>query len=87
MNRLSLSQEVDVSEECKNLVMRMLVAEPSRRMGMDDIKEHPWFLQDLIPGVLSMNDLLLNSKASNDKEALAKVLLPHLNPGKGKRVC
>ena len=39
----------------------MLVADPSQRMGMDEIKVNQWFLAGLPPGALEMNDHLISS--------------------------
>lgn len=33
-------------------------ADPARRIAFDDIKTHPWFVQDLPPGAFEMNDKL-----------------------------
>ena len=52
-------EDVPVSAECKELVQRLLVPEPSHRMSMLDILAHPWFLQDLPEGALAMNDFYL----------------------------
>ncbi len=34
----------------------MLNPNPEKRMGLDDIFQHAWFLKDLPPGALGMND-------------------------------
>lgn len=34
----------------------MLRPRPDERVGLDDICRHPWFLKDLPPGALAMND-------------------------------
>ena len=34
----------------------MLNPSPERRAGLDEIFQHPWFLKDLPPGALGMND-------------------------------
>ncbi|KAK9915945.1 hypothetical protein WJX75_006306 [Coccomyxa subellipsoidea] len=48
-----------VSAECKDLLQRILVADPAKRITMADIQRHPWFTRDLPEGVAQMNDQLL----------------------------
>jgi serine/threonine protein kinase len=36
-----------LSDQSKDLISRMLVTDPLKRMTMADIRAHPWFLQDL----------------------------------------
>ena len=48
-----------VSTDCLNMLTRVLVAPPADRLSMEDIKQHPWFLQGLPPGALDMNEFLL----------------------------
>jgi serine/threonine-protein kinase SRK2 len=48
-----------VSGECKDLLQRILVADPAKRITMADIQRHPWFTRDLPEGVAQMNDQLL----------------------------
>lgn len=41
--------ERPVSEEVKNLLGRMLVAEPTQRASVQEIEQHPWFRKDIPP--------------------------------------
>ncbi|XP_021300989.1 serine/threonine-protein kinase SRK2A-like isoform X1 [Herrania umbratica] len=38
---------VHVSQDCRNLLSRIFVANPSRRITLKEIKNHPWFLKNL----------------------------------------
>ncbi|CAH1441177.1 unnamed protein product [Lactuca virosa] len=38
---------VHISQECKQLLSRIFVANPSRRITIKEIKNHPWFLKNL----------------------------------------
>ncbi|KAF5783135.1 putative protein kinase CAMK-OST1L family [Helianthus annuus] len=38
---------VHISQECKQLLSRIFVANPLRRITMKEIKSHPWFLKNL----------------------------------------
>ena len=53
--------DVPVSPSCIDLVRRILVADPAKRLSMEGIKRHPWFLKDLPPGALDMNDFYLQA--------------------------
>jgi serine/threonine protein kinase len=35
-----------LSESSKDLVSKILVNDPQRRLSIDSIRSHPWFLQD-----------------------------------------
>ena len=60
----SLPPEVPASDACKDLLMRLLVADPNKRISLQGILGHPWFLETLPTGALSMNDHYL-SKTPN----------------------
>ena len=60
-------QDVDVSADCLDILTRVLVAQPSSRMSMEQIKTHPWFLKGLPPGALEMNDFLLQGLANQEE--------------------
>ncbi|GMY12648.1 serine/threonine-protein kinase [Fagus crenata] len=38
---------VHISQDCKHLLSRLFVANPSRRITLKEIKNHPWFLKNL----------------------------------------
>jgi len=54
----SIPPYVKISDECRDMMQRILVAEPDKRITVQQIKQHPWFLKDLPPGVAEMNDHL-----------------------------
>lgn len=39
--------DVPLSPECKDLIRRILVRDPAQRITLQQIQQHPWFLQDL----------------------------------------
>eukprot|EP00201_Polytomella_parva_P023945 CAMPEP_0175046964 /NCGR_PEP_ID=MMETSP0052_2-20121109/5328_1 /TAXON_ID=51329 ORGANISM="Polytomella parva, Strain SAG 63-3" /NCGR_SAMPLE_ID=MMETSP0052_2 /ASSEMBLY_ACC=CAM_ASM_000194 /LENGTH=141 /DNA_ID=CAMNT_0016310779 /DNA_START=1343 /DNA_END=1768 /DNA_ORIENTATION=- len=47
---------VKLSDDCRDLLARILVADPHRRITVDDIYSHRWFMRGLPPGVREMND-------------------------------
>ncbi|PIN09349.1 Non-specific serine/threonine protein kinase [Handroanthus impetiginosus] len=38
---------VHISQDCRHLLSRIFVANPSRRITIKEIKSHPWFLRNL----------------------------------------
>ena len=53
---------IPVSNECKDLLSKVLVGNPKNRYTIQQIQEHPWYLKDLPPGVIKMNDECLKLK-------------------------
>lgn len=46
---------MQVSVACRDLLKQMLTAEPSKRISIGGIMNHPWFLKDLPAGTHEMN--------------------------------
>ncbi|XP_073127968.1 serine/threonine-protein kinase SRK2A isoform X1 [Henckelia pumila] len=42
-----IPEYVHISQDCRHLLSRIFVANPSRRISIKDIKSHPWFLKNL----------------------------------------
>ena len=59
-------QHPQVSTECLDILRRVLVADPSRRITMEEIKTHKWFTRGLPPGALEMNEFLLQGLSTMD---------------------
>ena len=47
--------------------MRLLVADSERRLSMDEIKEHPWFIHSLPSGANEMNEYYHNENSGVDE--------------------
>ncbi|MEW5307947.1 MAG: hypothetical protein WDW36_010314 [Sanguina aurantia] len=73
----SFPADVAVSPECQDLLLRLLVADPSKRMAMGDILSHPWFLASLPSTALHMNDkfIAMNDYTGVQGEEEIKALL------------
>ncbi|CAF2133599.1 unnamed protein product [Brassica rapa] len=41
---------VRISSECKHLLSHIFVADPDKRITVQEIEKHPWFLKNLLPG-------------------------------------
>lgn len=50
--------QVKATKDCRNILSRILVAQPGKRITIPEIQRHPWYLKDLPPGVVDMNDHL-----------------------------
>ncbi len=53
-----------LSAGCVELIQSLLVADPSRRITMEQVKGHRWFLEALPEGAGSMNDLFIADSVS-----------------------
>lgn len=49
---------IKVSDSCRDLLRRILVDKPEQRITIQGIQKHPWYVEDLPPGVAEMNDNL-----------------------------
>ena len=47
---------IPVSTACRDLISKVLVADVSKRLTIEQIQAHPWYQVDLPPGVTSMNE-------------------------------
>lgn len=59
-----LPSHVAMSLDCRDLLARILVADPARRLTVPQILQHPWFTRGLPEGVAEMNDHLVPPHAS-----------------------
>lgn len=83
----SIPDTIAISNECRELLCRMLVADPNQRISMDDIQKHQWFLTNLPPEAAAMNDNYLSEddEASvQSVEDIKKILKDAQTPGPGK---
>ncbi|CAL8464870.1 g4405 [Coccomyxa elongata] len=47
---------IHISDECKDLISKILVVDPEKRLTVQQIQQHPWYLQDLPAGLDRFND-------------------------------
>jgi len=57
--RYEIPEELGLSEDCKDLLRRMLLPEPHKRITTEGILDHPWFNTNLPPEAATMNDRCL----------------------------
>eukprot|EP00877_Chromochloris_zofingiensis_P007647 jgi/Chrzof1/3135/Cz12g13050.t1 len=78
----------NVSAECKDLIHKLLDPNPRERLGIQGIKQHPWFLQDLPEQALLMNQAHLDAynehplsqQAIDELETLVDQAIPRRPP-------
>lgn len=76
---------VPVTEKFKSLIGCMLVTDPKKRFSVKEVMQHPWFVQDLVPGALLINKMLVQeSKANAPSEEVRGALddVPRHRPGR-----
>lgn len=57
-----------LSPECRDLMSQILVADPSKRITIQQLQDHPWYMKDLPPGVKEMNDNMRMPPAGSQSE-------------------
>ncbi|KAK6775114.1 hypothetical protein RDI58_026115 [Solanum bulbocastanum] len=62
----SIPYYVRVSKECKLLLSQIFVADPSKRITIEEIKKHSWFLKDLPIEYMEGEDASLQMKEENE---------------------
>ncbi len=60
----AIPSDLNISAACRDLMSRLMVPNPEERLTMEGIKTHPWFLADLPPGAMEMNEMLLHDPAT-----------------------
>ena len=53
---------INISDEVKDLINRMLQPNPVRRISMAEIKQHPWYTSNLPPYLLDLSNIAYSRK-------------------------
>lgn len=83
----SMPADVPITPECRHLLTCLLEANPAKRLNMQQISQHPWFLQNLPPDALAMNANFLNNTDYSLVQSVSeiqRILHEARNPGPGK---
>nr|CAD7424086.1 unnamed protein product [Timema monikensis] len=73
----------DVSEDAKDLMRKLMVKEPSKRLSAEDCMKHPWFLEcDPQPLPRKVPSLLTNIKSCEKVESICT----NVSPVAGKKL-
>lgn len=57
--RVEINFPRSLSADCHDLLSKILVREPHKRISVDGIQSHPWYMKNLPPGVKEMNNSLV----------------------------
>ncbi|TMW86712.1 hypothetical protein EJD97_020971 [Solanum chilense] len=87
----SIPYYVRVSKECNHLLSRIFVADPEKRITIEEIKKHPWFLKNLPKEFMKKGEeaslVQMNSEEKplqSIEEALA-IIQEARKPGEGSK--
>jgi polo-like kinase 1 len=64
MNAYAFPENVNISDEAKDLISRILVTEPEERLGLDAIKTHAFFTKNSVPKLLPTSTLAVPPASS-----------------------
>ncbi|XP_048435847.1 serine/threonine-protein kinase SAPK3-like [Pyrus x bretschneideri] len=80
---------VRVSADCKHLLSRIFVANPSKRISLPEIKEHPWFLKNLPKELIEVERTNYASverdQPKQSIEEINKIIHEARTPGEGSK--
>ena len=71
--QLSTICSVIVSSECLDLMKRLLKPDPCKRISLDDLLTHPWFVKKLPPHATEMNDYYLTLPVPDEHQGPEQV--------------
>ncbi len=82
MNAYSFPDSVIISEHAKNLISKILILDPSKRLKLDDIVAHPFFKMYVqVPKTMPNSTLACPPSSSFMKQYMGSSSIPTLNPG------
>ncbi|XP_076905950.1 serine/threonine-protein kinase SAPK2-like [Bidens hawaiensis] len=80
----AIPDTVEISLECKHLLYRIFVANPEKRITIQEIQMHPWFLKNLPSDLMvgsSSHSTSLNDTNQNIDEILSIIQEARTHPG------
>nr|XP_033516221.1 serine/threonine-protein kinase SAPK2-like isoform X3 [Nicotiana tomentosiformis] len=85
----SIPYYVRVSKECKHLLSQIFVADPEKRITMEEIKKHPWFLKNLPIEFIEGEEASLQTNGENEPsqsiEEVLAIIQEARKPGEGHK--
>lgn len=63
----TIPPDAGISPQCEDLLSRMLLPEPQKRITVREIMQHSWYLNNLPPEAAAMNEKYLNAAPSPGK--------------------
>jgi len=87
--RYSFPSDVALTPDCRDLLHRMLLPDPSERIKIPEILRHPWFIANLPPRATAMNDRYLAATeaapGAQSQEAIHAVIAEAQASGRAAR--
>ncbi|KAL9253130.1 Serine/threonine-protein kinase SAPK1-like protein [Drosera capensis] len=87
----SIPDYIRVSHDCRRLLSQIFVANPEKRITIEEIKLHPWFLKNLLGGSMgcyhiqtSKTNASVNS--SQSLEEICAIIQEAHTPGQGPKI-
>ncbi|CAA3000738.1 serine threonine- kinase SRK2E [Olea europaea subsp. europaea] len=71
----SIPEYVDISPECHQLISRIFVADPAKRITIPEIRNHEWFLKNL-PADLMDENMTSNRFQEPDQPIITEATIP-----------
>ncbi|KAG1362100.1 serine/threonine-protein kinase SAPK2 [Cocos nucifera] len=85
----SIPDYVRVSQGCRQLLSRIFVADPSKRITIPEIKEHPWFQKNLTKEIIEVEktDYIVREQdwPSQSVEEIMHIILEAKKPAEGSK--
>ncbi|XP_057976891.1 serine/threonine-protein kinase SAPK3-like [Malania oleifera] len=86
----SIPEYVRVSADCRHLLSRIFVANPSKRITIPEIKRHPWFLKnlpkELVEGERTNYREVDHDRPPQDVEEIMRIIQEARTPEAGSKV-
>ncbi|KAJ0106094.1 hypothetical protein Patl1_18346 [Pistacia atlantica] len=86
----SIPDYVRVSADCRHLLSRIFVSDPSKRVTIPEIKQHPWFLKNLPKELVEIEKTnfreALHDQPSQSVEEIMRIIQEAQTPGAGAKV-
>ncbi|XP_019446038.1 PREDICTED: serine/threonine-protein kinase SAPK3-like [Lupinus angustifolius] len=85
----SIPDYVRVSAVCRNLLSRIFVADPTKRVSIPEIKQNPWFLKNLPKEIIEAEkegyEGIQKDQPSQSVEEIMKIIQEGRTPGPGSK--
>ncbi|KAG7015693.1 Serine/threonine-protein kinase SAPK3, partial [Cucurbita argyrosperma subsp. argyrosperma] len=86
----SIPDYVRVSVECRNLLSRIFVANPAKRITIQEIKQLPWFFKNLPKELIEIEKTNFkkqeHNQLSQSVEEIMQIVREAMTPGEGSKV-
>ncbi|KAL8210156.1 hypothetical protein R6Q57_006888 [Mikania cordata] len=83
----SIPDYVHVSKECRHLLSRIFVANPSKRITIEEIKKHPWFKKnmpkELVEGEKTNYENTSSDQSLQSIDEINRIIQEAKTPGEG----